>query len=85
MLLDFYHRLETQKPTTSGSFNLPLTQQQIANLLGMSVVHVNRVLDTLREEQAIRIEKHRVIILDLSTLADLAKVDVRLYQAADNN
>jgi CRP-like cAMP-binding protein len=64
MLLDFYHRLETQKLTTSGSFNLPLTQQQIANLLGMSVVHVNRVLHTLRDEQAIKIEKDRVIILD---------------------
>jgi CRP/FNR family transcriptional regulator, anaerobic regulatory protein len=81
MLLDFYHRLEIQKLTTSGSFNLPLTQQQIANFLGMTVVHVNRVLHALRDDQTIKVEKHRVTILDLSTLADLAKVDVRLYGA----
>jgi CRP/FNR family transcriptional regulator, anaerobic regulatory protein len=85
MLLDFYQRLEIQKLTASGSFNLPLSQQQIADFLGMSVVHVNRVLHTLRDEQTIKVEKHRVTILDLPRLANLAKVDVRLYGAADNN
>jgi CRP-like cAMP-binding protein len=85
MLLDFYHRLEIQKLTTSGSFNLPLTQQQIANFLGMTVVHVNRVLQALRDDQTVKVDKHRVTILDLSTLADLAKVDVRLYEATENS
>jgi CRP/FNR family transcriptional regulator, anaerobic regulatory protein len=85
MLLDFYQRLEIQKLTASGSFNLPLTQQQIADFLGMTVVHVNRVFHALRGDQTIKVEKHRVTILDLSTLADLAKVDVRLYEATDNS
>jgi CRP-like cAMP-binding protein len=84
MLLDFYQRLEIQKLTTSGSFNLPLTQPQIVDFLGMTVVHVNRVLRALRDDQTIKVEKHRVTILDLSTLADLAKVDVRLYEATGN-
>ena len=84
MVLDFYERLETRKLTISGSFNLPLTQQQIANFLGMTVVHVNRVLHALRDDQMIKVEKQHVTILDLPRLADLAKVDIRMYAAVEN-
>jgi CRP/FNR family transcriptional regulator, anaerobic regulatory protein len=77
MVLDFYQRLDSRKLTTALSFNLPLTQHQIANFLGMTVVHVNRVIRMLRDTQMVKIEKHHVTILDFRGLADLAKGQIR--------
>jgi DNA-binding transcriptional regulator LsrR (DeoR family) len=54
-------------------YNLPLTQVQIGNYLGLTVVHTNRVLGTLRGERIVELEKHCVTILDLERLAILAK------------
>ena len=43
MIFDFYKRLHSQKLISSAMYNLPLTQSQIGNYLGLTVVHVNRV------------------------------------------
>ena len=42
-LLDFYTRLRRRKLTFGSSYNLPLSQVQIGNYLGLTVVHINRV------------------------------------------
>jgi CRP/FNR family transcriptional regulator, anaerobic regulatory protein len=82
MVLDFYQRLEVQKLITALSFNLPLTQHHIGSFLGVTVVHVNRVIRALSDAGIVNIEKHHVTILDVSALAHLAKADVRLMTAA---
>jgi CRP/FNR family transcriptional regulator, anaerobic regulatory protein len=84
MVLDFYQRLETQKLITALSFNLPLTQHHIGSFLGMTVVHVNRVIRALRDAGLINIEKHHVTILDLAGLAHLARMDARTARAAES-
>jgi CRP/FNR family transcriptional regulator, anaerobic regulatory protein len=76
MVLDFYQRLTTRKLITTRSFNLPLTQHQIANFLGMTAVHVNRTIRAMSNDQLLRIEKQHVTILDLGGLANLAKANV---------
>jgi CRP-like cAMP-binding protein len=43
---------------------IPLTQQDLADALGMTSVHVNRVLQRLRAEGLIDIRKGAVIVLD---------------------
>jgi CRP/FNR family transcriptional regulator len=73
MVLDFYTRSRRRKLTTSSIFYLPLTQIQIANYLGLSVVHANRVLRSLSDERIVEVEKHCVTILDLERLAKLAQ------------
>jgi CRP/FNR family transcriptional regulator, anaerobic regulatory protein len=85
MVLDFYERLESQKLITAWSFNLPLTQQHIGSFLGVTVVHVNRVIRALSDAGIVNIEKHHVTILDVPALAHLAKADVRLMNAAESN
>ena len=47
MFFDFYHRLRRQKLISSPMYNLPLAQSQIGAYLGLTVVHVNRVLGNL--------------------------------------
>ena len=73
MMLDFYIRLRRRKLVTALNFNLPLTQRQIGNYLGLAEVHVNRVLRSLRDERTIEMEKHCVTILDLERLQTLVQ------------
>ena len=53
-------------------FGLPLTQSEIADTLGLTPVHVNRVLQTLRGQQLIRLEHRRVALLDVRGLQTIA-------------
>jgi CRP-like cAMP-binding protein len=73
MLLEFYARLRRRKLISGSTYNLPLTQVQIGNYLGLTVVHVNRVLQALRCERVVALEKHCVTILDLKRLGTLAR------------
>jgi CRP/FNR family transcriptional regulator, anaerobic regulatory protein len=73
MLLDFYTRLRRRKIISGSTYNLPLTQVQIGNYLGLTMVHINRVLRALRDERVVGLEKHCVTILDLEQLGNLAR------------
>jgi len=73
MLLDFYERLLHRRLISGSIYNLPLTHIQIGQYLGLSVIHINRVLRALRHEQVAHLEKHCVTILDLKRLAILAR------------
>ena len=73
MALDFCTRLGRQQPITGSTYCFPLTQVHIAAYLGLTVVHVNRVLRSLRDEQIVSLERHRMTILDLNRLKTLAQ------------
>lgn len=71
MALDFYTRLRARRLITAATYNLPLTQRQIGAYLGLSAVHVNRVLRSLRDEGVVNLEKNCVTILDFERLRNL--------------
>jgi CRP-like cAMP-binding protein len=73
IILDFYTRLRRRRLITGLAYNLPLTQGQIGNYVGLAEVHVNRVLRSLREERIIQMEKHCMTILDIERLMQLAE------------
>jgi CRP/FNR family transcriptional regulator len=73
MVLEFYTRLRRRKLITGSTYNLPLTQVQIGNYLGLTMVHINRVLRSLREAGIVNLERHCVTILDLERLTRLAE------------
>jgi CRP-like cAMP-binding protein len=81
MFVDFYHRLHAQKLISSPMYNLPLTQSQIGSYLGLTVVHVNRVLGQLRLQQIVNFEKHCVNIHDLDQLKKLAQYRMAVRQS----
>jgi CRP/FNR family transcriptional regulator len=72
-LIDFYARLRRRRLIKESIYNLPLTQVQIGHYLGLTVVHVNRVLRSLRDQRIVNLEKHCVTILDLEQLTSLAE------------
>jgi CRP-like cAMP-binding protein len=71
MLLDFRLRLD-RAGLAGDSFRLPMTQQQMADYLGLTTVHVNRVLKRLRDTGLVVIEKQRVTIRDAGALERMA-------------
>ncbi|MDB5406483.1 MAG: Crp/Fnr family transcriptional regulator [Rhodospirillales bacterium] len=73
MLVDLHERLRRRELVTAGSFNLPLTQQQMADHLGLTVVHVNRTLRLLREEKIAIVDRHVVMLRDMARLRQLAR------------
>lgn len=50
-----------------------LTQQDMANLVGTSREVVNRALKAMEEKGAVRLNRHRVKVVDKKILSDLAK------------
>jgi len=73
LILGIHDRLRQRGLTDRLSFNLPLTQEQIADHLGLTLVHVNRTLRRLREERLVLVERQVIMILDLQRLRELAR------------
>jgi len=73
MLLDLYDRLRRRDLISRTTYNLPLTQEQIADHLGLTLVHVNRTLRRLREERIVLVDRQVVIIMDLERLRAFAQ------------
>ena len=73
LLLDLYDRLRRHGLISRMTYNLPLTQEQIADHLGLTLVHVNRTLRRLREERIVLVDRQVVIIMNLERLREFAQ------------
>jgi CRP-like cAMP-binding protein len=72
MMLDLHGRLSRLKLLRDETFRLPMTQQQIGDFLGLTTVHVNRVLKRLREGGILSIQKQTVTFEDIAALERIA-------------
>lgn len=68
-------RLEVVDRAEQDGFGFPLTQREISECLGLTVVHANRTLQALRRQKLIELENRRLTILDRKGLQDLAEFD----------
>ena len=68
-------RLEMVDLARGGRFSLPATQADIAEACGITGVHVNRVLRTMRERDLLLFRSGEAHILDLARLQGLAEFD----------
>lgn len=73
IIVELLHRLRLVGEAEQCSFELPLTQEILADTLGLSVVHVNRTLRRLRENGLLHISGDRVVISDLERLVGAAE------------
>jgi CRP-like cAMP-binding protein len=71
-LLELLTRLKAVNLADEQSFKIPLTQELIADALGLSIPHVNRVLRRLREDNLVVVEDQRVTFKDIDALSELA-------------
>lgn len=70
--LELAERLRLVGLATERDFECPLNQYVLADALGLSAIHVNRVLRQLRERKLLTYKAHRVTILDSKRLTLLA-------------
>ncbi len=75
-LLELLMRLRAVGLADEHSYQLPLTQELIADALGLSPQHVNRTLRQLREDGLVGIDGPTVVIKDIEALAALADFDM---------
>jgi CRP-like cAMP-binding protein len=70
-LLELLTRLQAVRLADERSFCLPLTQELIADALGLSIPYVNQVLRTLRDDNLVCIKDKVVVIKDVDALSAL--------------
>jgi CRP-like cAMP-binding protein len=75
LLLELRARLRLVGLAGDDSFACPLSQYMLADALGLTAIHVNRVLRQLRERGLLTFRAGRVAIDDLDGLVSLAGFD----------
>lgn len=75
LLCELYTRLEVVKKASELRFELPLTQVQLADVLGLSAVHINRLIAELRTLGLVSWTAPSVLILSWERLSALAEFD----------
>jgi len=72
LLCEIFIRLRAVGLTNGDSCELPITQSELGDALGLSHVHTNRTLQDLRGRGLITLKGKSLIIHDLQTLKDVA-------------
>jgi CRP-like cAMP-binding protein len=82
LLIDFHGRLAASGtiPREAMSYEMPLTQSQLADHLGITAIHVNRVLRGFRENGMVTVRDGLVTILDLPHLTSIAAPLLDTYE-----
>ncbi|MCJ2069194.1 Crp/Fnr family transcriptional regulator [Methylobacterium sp. J-030] len=75
LLCEVFLRMQAVGLTTQHSCSLPITQTDMSDALGLTSVHVNRVLQDLRRQELIALEHRTLTILDWSRLEAVAEFD----------
>ena len=75
LLLELHVRAVNVGVAQAASMQLPLSQIVLADALGMTSVHINRVLQALRRTEAIELQRGALHIVDLAALTRIAGFD----------
>jgi CRP-like cAMP-binding protein len=83
LLFELFLRYKVIGHTSGNSFVLPLTQDELADTLGMTPVHINRILQKLRSEGLILLQGRRLTIVDRDGLERVADFDPKYRQSLE--
>ncbi|WP_039997903.1 Crp/Fnr family transcriptional regulator [Sphingomonas sanxanigenens] len=75
LMCELYLRARNIGLASEPQFTLPLSQLMLADSLGMTPVHLNRVLKELRLSGAMKLERGRLLISDPNRLIQIAGFD----------
>jgi CRP-like cAMP-binding protein len=84
LLCEVALRMEAADLTTGGKYQLPMTQEQIADAAGLTPVHVNRVLKELGRLGLIVREKRAISIPDWDRLRHIGDFNARYLHLERN-
>lgn len=80
LFCELHVRLGIAGKADRDSFEFPLTQRELSECLGLTVVHVNRTLQELRRRQVVETANKTITILDKAVLHGLAEFDPSYLQ-----
>jgi CRP-like cAMP-binding protein len=83
--LELNERLRLVGLATDREFPCPLNQYVLADALGLSAIHVNRVLRQLREMKMLTLRRGKVAIHDLAALGRLAGFEPQARDLGDQS
>lgn len=75
LLCELAFRLEKIGAGRAGMFDFPLTQEQLADCTGLTAVHTNRTLQSLRKDGLIQLSAKSLSILDWEGLQAVGDFD----------
>jgi len=75
LLCESHYRLALVGGLQGQQFHFPLTQDDLADVLGLTPVHINRKLQQLRQDGLITLRSKQLTIHDLRTLQQIAGFD----------
>lgn len=75
LFCELHLRLEIVGRTQGNSYELPLTQRELAECLGLTVVHANRTIQELRRRGLVEFENRRLTLLDRRGIEGVAEFD----------
>ena len=73
LVCELFVRLGAVGRVQNSTIQLPITQSELGDTLGLSTVHVNRVLQELRKDGLIRTRGNELTVLDWERLQALAE------------
>jgi len=85
ILCEFGVRLEHRGLTADGDFELPMTQEQLADATGLTPVHVNRVLKSLESEGLITRKRRQIHFNDWRALQDVGDFSRRYLHISEHD
>lgn len=85
LFCETHARLAAVGRVADSTFDWPLTQQDLAEATGLTPVHVNRMLRTLRESGALVVRDRKAHILDLAMLGRIAQFDPAYLYLGDHS
>lgn len=72
LLCELHLRLKTVGLANGNSYELPVTQGELGDTVGLSTVHVNRSLQKLRDAELITLKGKHLVILDAKRLGEFS-------------
>ncbi len=73
LFVELHYRCSAVGLVHADGFAFPLTQESLGDLLGLSVVHVNRTLQMMRSQNLIQLKQGRLTLLNLQALREAAE------------
>ena len=73
LLCELLMRLQTVGLSNNNRYELPITQADIAETMGLTLVHVNRVLQRLRRSGLITLASRQLVINDAQALKEFGE------------
>ena len=77
LLCEFALRMEAQGLIDGGSVELPITQEQLADAVGLTPVHVNRTLKSLEADGLITRNKRNIVFPSWERMRDVGDFNPR--------